>query len=207
MADLNWLRQHGLDKRITDLHRLGAFVIGICGGYQMLGQKILDPEQVESSATEVEGLGLLPLTTVFTKDKETHQVEGEAVVGVGLLSGAQGFRIEGYEIHMGICHGQPAWVPFSVTRRGQGHGHKPEGALDIDGRVMGTYIHGLFHNSGLRRVILRNIAIARGKCPPEGTSSRIKDMEYDKLAALVRRSLDMNLIYSIAGLTGASQNE
>jgi adenosylcobyric acid synthase len=207
MADLNWLRQHGLDRRILDLHRLGTFVIGICGGYQMLGQKILDPEKIESPAVEVDGLGLLPLTTVFTQDKETHQVEGEAVAAVGLLSGAKGSRIEGYEIHMGISYGLPALVPFSVTKRGQGHGHEPEGALDIDGRVMGTYIHGLFHNAGLRRVILRNIAIARGKCLPEGTSSRIRDAEYDKLAELVRRSLDMNLIYRIAGLTGASQNE
>jgi len=207
VADLKWLRQHSLDKHITDLHRLGAFVIGICGGYQMLGQKILDPEMVESPAVEVDGLGLLPLTTTFAKDKETHQVEGEVAVGVGLLAGAHGSHIEGYEIHMGICHGQAAWAPFSVARRGRGHGRQQEGALDADGRVMGTYIHGLFHNAGLRRVILRNIAIARGKCLPEGTSSRIKDVEYDKLAALVRRSLDMNLIYTIAGLTGTGQNE
>jgi adenosylcobyric acid synthase len=162
---------------------------------------------VESPAVEVDGLGLLPLTTTFAKDKETHQVEGEVAVGVGLLAGAHGSHIEGYEIHMGICHGQAAWAPFSVARRGRGHGRQQEGALDADGRVMGTYIHGLFHNAGLRRVILRNIAIARGKCLPEGRSSRIKDVEYDKLAALVRRSLDMNLIYTIAGLTGTGQNE
>jgi adenosylcobyric acid synthase len=204
---LNWLRQHGLDKRITDLYRLGTFVMGICGGYQMLGQRILDPEQVESPAVELDGLGLLPLTTTFTRDKETHQVEGEVMIGVGLLSGAKGYRIEGYEIHMGISRGHPAWVPFSLSRHCRGHGHEPEGALDTNGQVMGTYIHGLLHNAGLRQVILQNIAMARGKQLPKWTSSRVKDVEYDKLAALVRRSLNMNLIYSIAGLTGASQNE
>ena len=207
MSDLNWLRQQGLDKHIIDLHRQGAFVIGICGGYQMLGQKILDPERVESPAVEADGLGLLPLTTSFAKEKETHQVEGEVAIGIGLLAGAQCSPIEGYEIHMGICHGQPAWVPFSVCKRGQEHHHKPEGALAADGRVMGTYIHGLFHNTVLRQVILRNVAVARGKCLPEGTSSRIRDIEYDKLAALVRRSLGMSLIYNIAGLTKVGQNE
>ncbi len=123
------------------------------------------------------------------------------------MAGAQGSPIEGYEIHMGICSGQPAWTPFNITRREQGNDHKQEGALSADGRVMGTYIHGLFHNTLLRQMLLHNIAIARGKCPPEGTSSQIKDIEYDKLAALVRRSLDMNLIYYIAGLTKVGQNE
>ena len=206
-SDLNWLRQQGLDKHIIDLHRQGAFVIGICGGYQMLGQKILDPERIESPAAEADGLGLLSHTTTFAKDKETHQVEGEVAAGTGLLAGAEGSRIEGYEIHMGNCNGKPAIVPFSVIRREQRHDRKPEGALASDGHVMGTYIHGLFHNNGLRRVILHNVAIARGKRLPEATSPRERDIEYDKLAALVRRSLDMNLVYSIVGLTRAVQNE
>ena len=173
----------------------------------MLGQKILDPERVESPAPEVNGLGLLPLTTLFSNVKETHQIEGEVVVGVGLLAGAQGAHIKGYEIHMGTSYGKPASVPFSLARHGQEQTLQLEGALDAEGRVMGTYIHGLFHNAVFRRTVLRNIAVARGKTMPEETTTQIKDVEYDKLAALVSCNLDMDLIYDAAGLRKAATNE
>jgi len=207
MADLQWLGQQSLVDGIIDRYHNGTFVIGICGGYQMLGQKILDPERVESPNAEVDGLGLLPLTTAFSKDKETHQVEGEVVIGAGLLAGAHGAPIEGYEIHMGTSHGKPDLMPFNLSRRDGVKEHKPEGAMDAKGQVMGTYIHGLFNNAQFRRMVLNNIATARGKCLLSEDATRMQDGEYDKLAALVRHNLDMDLIYDIAGLRKVNCNE
>lgn len=206
MTDLAWLRQQNLDKHIADLYRRGAFIIGICGGYQMLGQRILDPEHIESADAEAEGLNLLPMTTVFSDGKETHQIKGSVTAEIGMLKGTRKTKIEGYEIHMGNSQRQPALAPFSMAGRNQ-ECPVPEGMLDTEGRVMGTYIHGLFHNAELRRKILRNIAVSRGKELPADAPVRIKEMEYDKLAALVRSSLDMGLIYRIAGLRRSLPND
>jgi adenosylcobyric acid synthase len=202
MSDFFWLRQRGLDKQIIKLHNQGAFVIGICGGYQMLGQKMLDPEMLESPVAEAEGLGLLPLTTVFSSHKETHQVKGEVKADAGILSGAVGINIEGYEIHMGTSDARIVQTPFTLVRIDSGDEPRPDGALDDKGRVLGTYIHGLFQNTGLRRIILRNVASDRGKVLPSGAPLPVKEREYDKLAELVRQSLDMSFIYDITGLRG-----
>lgn len=200
MADLQWLKHQDLFNSIIKQYHQGTFVIGICGGYQMLGLRILDPELVESSDSEIDGLGLLPLTTEFSHNKETHQVEGEVIIGLGLLAGAEKTSIEGYEIHMGLSQGQPDWIPFSLSRRDRDDSHQPEGALDADGRVLGTYMHGLFNSTEFRQRMLYNIALARGKDLPEEASVLVRDREYDKLADLVRNNLNMDLIYDIAEL-------
>jgi len=200
ISDLSWLKQQGFPEKILEQYRQGSFIIGICGGYQMLGQKVLDPDRLESRVTEDKGLGLLPITTVFTEQKETHQVTGEVIDGIGLLAGAKGAPIEGYEIHMGLSNGKPDLVPFGLSRRDLENSSHQEGALDAKGRVLGTYVHGLFQSTALRRTILHNIANAKGKPTPIESSETIKDSEYDKLAELVRNSLDMDLIYRITGL-------
>lgn len=198
MSDLAWLRHQRIDAAIIEQHKRGAFVIGICGGYQMLGENILDPNRVESSVLEEKGLGLLPISTTFLNTKRTVQVKGRVAAESGLLAKAGGVPIEGYEIHMGISHGQPDLVPFSIQK------HElqsdSDGAMDAEGRVLGTYIHGLFNSICLRQMMLKNIAASRNKpLSPEAPSVN-KDAEYDKLAALVRNSLDMDLVYNIAGL-------
>ncbi len=198
MSDLAWLRCQRIDTAILEQHKRGAFVIGICGGYQMLGETILDPNGVESPVPEERGLGLLPISTTFLETKRTTQVKGKVANGAGLLANARGATLEGYEIHMGISHGRPDLVPFSIQKDGlQGDS---EGAMDLEGRVLGTYIHGLFNSMSLRQTMLKNIAAARNKpLLPEAPSIN-KDAEYDKLAALVRSSLNMDLVYEIAGL-------
>ena len=195
----------------------------------MLGVRILDPEGMESPKAEMEGLGLLPVATVFGGVKETHRVKGEVRESPGILQGAGGFPLEGYEIHMGcsfyseqrpdLMGGQTSQSTQSDIQRKSGVTHpfhiqemsgrtrnQPEGLIDPSGRVLGRYIHGLFHNAGLRKAILRRLAQWKGVTLPEGDTRqspnrlRTREEEYDKLARLVRSSLNMELIYRLASL-------
>jgi adenosylcobyric acid synthase len=201
MADLAWLRRLGLDKAVLERHRLGAAVLGICGGYQMLGRRILDPQGVESSQGEEEGLGLLPVTTLFSPAKETHRAKARIALDRGLLQGCLGTQVEGYEIHMGRTDGATEAV-FQVLERSGAPASHPDGAADAEGRVLGTYLHGLFHNRELRRALLQGLAARKGVSLPEGGADPDPDAEYDRLAATVRQHLDMELVYRIAGLRG-----
>ena len=196
VEDLDWLRKRGLADAVAARRREGTPVIGICGGYQMLGRRILDPHHAESRREEVEGLGLLPVTTAFASTKETHRVTASVVGGRGLLEGCGGAEIEGYEIHMGRTE-TAGEAPFRVTTRSSRAVDSLDGATDAEGCTLGTYIHGLFHNDALRRSLLRRLAEWKGVAldPAAGI-----DAEYDKLAAFVREHLDIRLISSIAGL-------
>lgn len=209
VSDLDWLRQSGLAARITELHGQGVFIIGICGGYQMLGRFIDDPQYVESTVLRQPGLGLLPITTTFLPTKETHQVKGEVVAQRGMLAKTKGVSFDGYEIHMGrtetgsepapyLIRGHTNGAAFRFTERSRQPCDIADGYLDASGRVLGTYVHGLFRNEKLRRAILRQIAHAKGQRLTFKNDPH--EDEYDKLANLVRSSLDMKLIYSIAGL-------
>ena len=215
IADLRHLKRLGLAEEIVARVNGGTPVIGICGGYQMLGKRILDPDGVESSEPAIDGLGLLPVTSVFDTTKATHRVRGETRAAPGLLEGAEGLPFEGYEIHMGRSIIQPELGfrkqhgfgnsllrPFQIHKR-SGRRHEDEdGAMDSTGRVLGTYIHGLFHNTGIRKTILGRLAAWKGvSLVQQDGPVMSRDMEYDKLAHLVRESLDMDLVYQIAGLS------
>jgi adenosylcobyric acid synthase len=202
IADLAYLRETGLDREIATHARYSAPVIGICGGYQMLGKWILDPRHVESDHSRAQGLGLLPLTTVFTPDKSTHQIKGRVAEGRGILRGAAGLPLRGYEIHMGQTSEEGESPPFVIEGRSGSPGQHPDGAMNSEGNILGTYIHGLFHNEGLRRAILSELARRKGVCLPPWTRVSTIEDEYDKLADLVRGSLDMHLVYRIMGIDG-----
>ncbi len=199
VADLDWLHGSGLARCVIDSHRRGGFVIGICGGYQMLGETIEDPDGVESTTSRRRGLGLLPVVTVFLPAKDTHQVKGNVLSNAGLLSEAGGMPFEGYEIHMGRTKSGDERA-FRILERSRQPCEEFDGCLDATGRVLGTYIHGLFHNQGLRRAILRHIAASFNRQIKFAGGDRQRDGEYDKLAELVRQNLDMRLIYAITGL-------
>ena len=202
MSDLAWLRERGFAAEIRRQAGAGTPVIGICGGYQMMGRRILDPHGVESPDQEAEGLQLLPVDTVFAPVKETHRIKGSVSIGAGLLSKAEGATLEGYEIHMGSSvHRGDVAAPFSISRVGQDA--LSDGALAEDGRTLGTYVHGLFNSHQLRRAVLDQIAEWKGVALPPGneTGGQLsRDGEYDKLAETVRNSLDMDLLYGIVGL-------
>ena len=205
VADLEWLHRQGLAEVITARRRTGTPVVGICGGYQMLGRRILDPRGIESERPEAAGLGLLPITTVFVPAKETHQVRARVASGRGLLSGCDGLDLTGYEIHMGRTFGDDGdsdsacAPPFRIGERSGGPVDAPDGVLDREGLTLGTYLHGLFHNHGLRRRLLAYLARRKGTILPAGAIPDL-DEEYDKLADRVRRHVDMDAVYRMTGL-------
>ena len=141
IPDLAWMNKQGLSQAVKELHAGGAAVIGVCGGYQMLGTKVSDPEHIESSITELDGLGLLDLTTVFEGTKETHRIKGRVVAATGLLAGASGMSVSGYEIHMGRTVGEGISPPFRIEDRADvpvdGAGEL-DGALDASGTTAGS---------------------------------------------------------------------
>ena len=200
MGDLANLKYTGLAQNILALAQAGTSVIGICGGYQMLGRMLLDPEHVESNETQASGLGLLPVTTTFATVKSTHQVRGHVVLDKGILRGASKVSLNGYEIHMGKTHGVDLLTPFHIEERSRRACHESEGCISLDGNVLGTYLHGLFHNGSLRRSILGELANRKGV--PFRSAERVisKEEQYNRLAALVRSSLDMECIYRAVDL-------
>ena len=203
IPDLAWMEERGLGDAVRAAHQRGASVIGICGGYQMLGTKLYDPQRVESSRTDMQGLGILPLTTVFTGSKETHRIKGRVERDEGLLAGAKGLTIRGYEIHMGQTRGEGLDAAFQVDDRSDVPVHErnsSDGVLDSSGWVMGTYIHGLFHNGGLRRAMLQALARRKGANLSLASEDLALDLEFDKLADWVRTSLKMDLVYQMAGI-------
>jgi adenosylcobyric acid synthase len=197
VADLAYLRHSGLANIILDKARAGTPVVGICGGYQMLGKKILDPQHVESDKTEVDGLGLLDVVTEFAPEKSTSQVQAQVLADIGLLDGIKGQELSGYEIHMGQTRGGEQLSAFQITGTPQGPADYPDGVLDSQGKILGTYLHGLFHNDDFRQAFLNNLRRFWGLPDNKSGSAAAKDREYDKLADLVRQNLDIARIYRI----------
>jgi len=202
ISDLEWLRAQDLDTRILAARGEGTPVIGICAGYQMLGGRLIDPHRVESSRSEADGLGLLPTSTTFLRDKATYQTTVRVTGDRGLLSGCPGAEATAYEIHMGVTTGQALPMPFIIESRSSVRVELPEGALDGEGLTLGTYLHGLFHNPQVRTSILECAARRRGLVLPDRGPQFDQNAEYDKLAAWARANLDMGYIRRIAGLPG-----
>ncbi len=195
-ADLDFIRRTGLAAAILTRARAGTPVAGICGGYQMLGEKIVDADKVEFAGGEVGGLGLLDAVTEFAPEKATTQVRAIVTASAGLFDGMPDEEVSGYEIHMGrtLSNEAPA---FTITGMPGGAAHYPDGAVNEAGTVFGSYLHGLFHNDGFRRTFLNNLRRHWGLAEAESGALPSRDREYDKLADLVRGSLDMQQIYRI----------
>ena len=200
VADLDWLREQGLAERVITLRGSGTPVMGICAGYQMLGEKLLDPDGVESPRAETQGLGLLEATTTFLGSKSTHQVTGRIAEGRGLLEGCHGAEVTAYEIHMGVTSHEGVSHPFAIESRSGEQVDLPDGELDEQGLTLGTYMHGIFHNRAVRCSILEFAARRKGAGLPASGGDIDQNAEYDKLAALVRANLNMELVYRVAGI-------
>jgi len=198
IADLAHLKETGLAQAILNKARAGTPVIGICSGFQMLGKRIEDPQQVESEKTSIDGLGLLDIVTTFESEKTTHQVRARIAASQGLFRGLTGEDLTGYEIHMGQTLSGDDRPAFEITER-LGEEGSPDGAVGHDGKVFGTYLHGLFDNERFRRGLLHNI---KPDYRPLETQSELlsREEQYDKLAMIVRESLDIGRIYELCGL-------
>ncbi|MBI3824486.1 MAG: cobyric acid synthase [Candidatus Rokubacteria bacterium] len=194
VADLGWLRAIGLAEALQALAARGTPVLGLCGGYQMLGATIEDPAGIESSTPVASGLGLLPVVTRFACAKTTRRVRARVLPEAGLLAGAAGAEVTGYEIHAGDTDTGGARRPFAVLERGGRPAAGHDGAVSDDGLVLGSYLHGVFANPALRRALLVALAAHRGLAadPRWGTGPAIDP--YDRLADIVEAALDVGAI-------------
>ena len=197
VADLVHLRTTGRDQKIIHRVASGTPIIGICGGYQMLGVTIHDPDGIESGTPVTAGLSLLAVASRFLPVKSTHQIEARAVLGRGLLAKATGIPIRGYEIHLGQTSSVNPSRPFQIEQRSAKSCSDLDGCLSEDGNVLGTYIHGLFHNDHLRHAILSELAERKGKAWSPMISSFSIEEHYDRLAAHVRNNLNMDLVFRL----------
>ncbi len=201
--DLLEMRQNGFAEKIKSLYRAGIPIIGICGGYQMLGERICDPYHTESEHDAVEGLGLLPMVTTFAREKTTVQVRAKASQWCFLGQEADFPELCGYEIHMGVTEFTAQAVhPFVITRRDEESCSLADGAQSKDGLALGSYIHGIFDNDDYRRFILNALRQKKGLAPlPVGESyAARKQRAFNRLAQTVRTAMDMDKLRKIIGL-------
>ena len=199
LADLTWLRETGMALAIMERAARGEYVLGVCGGCQMLGAKIIDPARIESEQEAGEGLGLLRVDTEFGFEKRTTQLRGQAAESSFLASEA-GAQIAGYEIHMGRVSRAPGCrAAFSITERNGQQQAALDGALSADGVVVGTMIHGLFENPSLRRSLLGVLRSRKGLPQPTELPTPSVVDEFDRLAGVLRENVDMKLLLGLIG--------
>jgi adenosylcobyric acid synthase len=201
VRDLAWLRERGLAEAVVARARGGGAVLGVCGGFQMLGHALHDPQGVESPERSVAGLGLLSVETTFARIKTTLRVQARAVPGAGPFAGAGGLAFEAYEIHAGVTS-TTAEVnrPFELLARGDAPTKTLEGAGDASGTVTGTYLHGIFACDAVRRSLLVWLAERAGRpAHPGWGQGRARGWRWDRLADVVAASLDMKAIGQLVG--------
>ena len=193
IEDLIDLRNRGMDAAIVRHARKGGMVIGVCGGYQMLGRKLYDPDHVESRVPELAGLDLLDMEVTFAKEKHTAQASG-VVEASGWLAEANGVTVDGYEIHAG--HNQLGENAVTWLRIGD----KIDGVMNAKGNVLGSYLHGLFDDGQLFAAIAAHIRREKGIVTENQAPvsfEEFREREFDRIADIVRASVDMDMIYKI----------
>ena len=180
LADLAAMRANGWDRDIQAHVRRGGHVLGICGGYQMLGSIVRDPDGIEGEMGEAAGLGLLDMETELAPRKTVRNVEGRFL--------AAGLPVSGYEIHMGRTAGKACRQPMLEIAG------KPDGAVSADGRIMGCYLHGLFASGAFRRHFLQALGAEAGAAD----HSAVVDQALDELAEALERHLDIDGLLQVA---------
>jgi adenosylcobyric acid synthase len=217
LEDLAAVKSQGWHKEIVHLYERGAVIVGICGGYQMLGKTISDPDHIEGDIEKSEGLGLLDVQTQIETEKVTTRISGVVMEGLPGLAGALGgARVEGYEIHMGktVSNGNSHGF-VNIQKRLEKDVNLVDGCVNQDGRVFGTYIHGIFDNyqftSRFVDFLKKQKSHSTGDVlndendngfRPNGIFdfARFKQKEYDRWADVLRKSLDIGMIYKIIDL-------
>jgi adenosylcobyric acid synthase len=201
ISDLEWLRAVGWTEAIIEHAKSGKPIIGICGGFQMLGREVRDPFHLESERDSAPGLNLLDVTTSLRDEKVTRQANARLISTEVISTMGDEPIFEGYEIHMGETILGAGAQPFlSLTRLGDAE-PIADGAISKDGRVMGTYLHGLFDSSEGASIIVSHLRRVCGKPHnSDMTNATIdRDRHYEELAAHFRRHLDVEAIYRLVG--------
>ena len=189
ISDMEFLKEKGFDKKIKELSQRGKIIIGICGGFQILGKEIRDDKGAEGIPKTCEGLGLLNITTVFADEKTLTQYEGRLKNTSGILENLDGEEIYGYEIHQGVSFSE---TEISITE------DKFLKAVVKD-NVFGTYIHGIFENNSVTEKIINAVREKKGYSPEKlkETFEEYREKEFDKLEKIMRENLDIKKIYEI----------
>lgn len=192
LDDLAWLQETGLAKQINELQQQGTRIIGICGGFQMLGCELLDPDAVEGNGERAIGLSLLPVNTVFHPDKKTKQMTGRLASGNGFSN----MTLSGYEIHLGRTELDVANAsPFLLLEDG-----REDGAVSHDQTVIGTYFHGIFHNREFTRELVNQIRRQKGLAEVHEvvqSDAERREEAYALLASHVKQYVDMEQVYRL----------
>lgn len=189
--DLKEIKDNGIATEIIKASKNGKVIIGICGGFQMLGEKIKDPYGIESDIKEIPGLGLLEVETIMEKEKNTLQYEGKLENCQGLLNGLDGEKIKGYEIHQGVTLGRERNITSDERII----------AVEKGENIFGTYLHGIFDNEKITREILNKVREKKGlEIQKEGLSfDEYREQELNKLEKIFRENIDIGKIYEILG--------
>jgi adenosylcobyric acid synthase len=204
-ADLAWMQESGLSEALIELVDRGAPLLGLCGGYQMMGLSVEDPDGVESDRVSALGLGLLPVSTVLRGAKITRQIRGRLLAARGLFAGVPGGEVKGYEIHAGETDGPG--IPL-LELYGADGAHL-DGRSARSGWIVGTYLHGLLQNRRLTEALIANLRARRAGLPttaalPDSLDGR-RTMEdpYERLADHVEAALDMRRLFGLVGLSSS----
>lgn len=202
IQDLLYLKEKGLDKEIQILAQRGVPVVGICGGYQMMGKMLCDPWGTEAGIGDVSGLELINMETTFLAEKQTHQCTAQISCPSFLGNDSTPLELTGYEIHTGQVTLGPDVTPLlQITSRS---GHRTcleDGAAVNQGQIFGTHLHGLFDNSQLLLWWINYLRQRQGLKPMQADQlPEQRDEKYDRLAQMVRQNLDMSKIYAIMGM-------
>jgi len=207
VEDMKDLIEKNIGREIVRIAKKGTPVFGICGGFQMLGQKIMDPEKIESDLKEISGLGLLDIETVMKSDKTTTQYKNTVKNVSGILAGTEGMEIKGYEIHQGYSY--PVNEKNEENNNSENILKNDTGCLfgeeklkgAVKDNIAGTYIHGIFDNSEFTSHFLNEVRKLKGldRIDENFSYSDYKNREYDKLAEVLRENIDIKKIYEIMG--------
>jgi adenosylcobyric acid synthase len=203
MDDLEWLYRRGLVQPLREHHARKRGIIGICGGFQMLGTRIEDPHGIENNGHPRSrmGFGLLPVTTVLHTVKTTRPVSARVCADAFCGQAWDKRTFHGYEIHVGETCAAADLTPFAEITTCDGGASSPDGAVSSDGLVFGTYVHGIFDDDAFRHAFLDAARAARGLAPA-GTKAFVtteRDARLDRLASHLRGSLNLDLIRSWIG--------
>lgn len=201
VADLCWMHEAGIDEAVR-LQAKRGLVVGICGGMQMLGTAIDDPHGVEGGGTRA-GLGLLPIRTTMSREKTTREATGELIAPTLFGAPLSSFLVRGYEIHVGQTEYLETSAPFArILRTGEAGEYVLDGCMSRNSRVVGTYLHGVFHDDAFRHAFLGAARKACGLAPAGSVLNwkELRENEFERLARTVADSVDPQRLLGLVGL-------